>query len=78
MKTRTKRILLLSLCVALLAVCSVFAFAATDTEYKVVDHVVYQLIPAREQTEAHYIIVKLFDSEEAKAGVKKLVICLSV
>ena len=42
MKTRTKRMLLRSLCVALLAVCGVFAFAATDTEYKVVDHVVYQ------------------------------------
>jgi len=59
----------------LILVCGCCFYASAEEEnHIVVNHVVYQLIPAREQTEAHYIIVKLFDSEEAKAGVKKLVI----
>ena len=74
MKTRTKRMLLLSLCVALLAVCGVFAFAATDTEYKVVDHVVYQLIPADGKEIAHYDIVSFFDSEKAAHTTTRIII----
>ena len=74
MKTRTKRILLLSLCLALLAVCGVFAFAANDTEYKVVDHVVYRLIPATNKDDAYYSVCSLFDTEEAKKTVKSLTV----
>ena len=59
----------------LILVCGCCFYSSAEEENRiVVNHVVYQLIPAKEQTEAHYSIVKLFDSEEAKAGVKKLVI----
>lgn len=68
-----KRILFLFALVLLLCVFC-FCSSAEEENRIVVDHVVYQLIPASEQTEAYYIVVKLFDSEEAKAGVKKIVI----
>ena len=54
MKTRTKRILLLSLCVALLVGCAVFAFAAPKYgDTKVVGHVVYSYRPGGKYAKAH-------------------------
>ena len=73
MKTRTKRILLLSLCVALLVLCGTCAFAAKATT-TVVDHVVYQLVPERNKIPQHYDVVCFFDSEDAMQGVKKVTI----
>ena len=47
-----------ALLLILLCVCC-FCSSAEEENRIVVDHVVYQLIPASEQTEAYYIVVKL-------------------
>ena len=73
MKTRTKRILLLSLCVALLVLCCTCAFAAKNPKI-VVDHVSYLLVPERNNIPQHYDVADFFDSEDAMQGVKKLTI----
>lgn len=75
MKTRTKRILLLSLCLALLAGCAVFAFAAPKYgDTKVVGHVVYSYRPGGKYAKAHYAVTDFFDTDEAaKENTKKTI-----
>ena len=78
MKAQMKRLLLFALCAALLAVCGVFAFAAKETGPIIVDHIVYQLIPARGKAAAHYEVISLFDSEDAMRGVTEITVPAAV
>lgn len=75
MKTRTKRILLFSLCVALLVGCAVFAFAAPKYgDTKVVGHVVYSYRPGGKYAKEHYAVTDFFDTDEAaKNNTKKTI-----
>ena len=76
MKTRTKRILLLSLCVALLVGCAVFAFAAPKYgDTKVVGHVVYSYRPGGKYAKAKVTIsgwqpVKAYDREKGYVEIE--------
>ena len=73
MKTKTKRLLILTLCVLLLSLCGVFAFAEKSAT-TVVDHVVYRLIAENANLPQHYEVTDFFDTEDAMQGVKKLII----
>ena len=75
MNTKTKRILMLSLCAALLFLCSVFVLAAPKpAETKVVGHVVYSYRPGGKYAKEHYSVTDFFDTDEAaKENTKKTI-----
>ena len=75
MNTKTKRILMLSLCAALLFLCSVFVLAAPKYgDTKVVGHVVYSYRPGGKYAKEHYSVTDFFDTDEAaKENTKKTI-----
>ena len=75
MNTKTKRILMLSLCATLLFLCSVFVLAAPKpAETKVVGHVVYSYRPGGKYAKEHYSVTDFFDTDEAaKENTKKTI-----
>ena len=75
MNTKTKRILMLSLCAALLFLCSVFVLAAPKYgDTKVVGHVVYSYRPGGKNAKEHYSVTDFFDTDEAaKENTKKTI-----
>lgn len=68
-----KRILFLFTLAFALCACCLFA-SAQEPSPVVRDHIVYDLVPAEENTPAHYEVVSLFDSEDAMQGVTEITV----